>query len=227
MSLLSLLLALFLLIGIGPEGYWLLMDKPTLTGLPDETTLKEADDIVASIHGLEIPSEVSRYSSEDQLTSWSDSLSYTHSKFPVYERLHGFSLNYPASWTLTEARREESAWLTLTVAKDSAYLRIVQQEAGGGDCLYPGDNATLPSMAERYSSYRSLTNASGLDWRLAQLLEDRDVTRYIVCEKQANNEAYNPISSIGWIELALPSNNASLTNEAVGILESVRLAESE
>lgn len=134
----------------------------------------------------------------------------------------GYSLSYPADWSLSEKREESVSISTVTLTKDGYTLKIYQAPTGGAACIYEGDLPEGPASDYRNDEYTEIITGFGT-LRQTESPSNGKMA-YAYCQKNQNENSYGQPTSVGHMSVSTQVANPDpeIISEIEKIVESIK-----
>lgn len=151
-----------------------------------------------------------------------DMKTYTSAKFKDLS-FSGYSLEYPADWTLSEQRDESTSISTVTLTKDGYTIKIWQAATGGAGCIYEGDMPEGPASDYRNNKYKDLKTG------FATLRQTESPSSgkmsYNYCQKSETDDSYGQPTSVGHMSVSTQVANPDpeIVSEFEKIVQSINV----
>src|SRR3989344_4278267 len=147
--------------------------------------------------------------------------SFTSAKFSELG-FSGYSLIYPADWTLKEERDNSVPVSTVTLTKQGYALKIFQAATGGAQCIYEGDMPESPASDYRTNKYKDLITG------FATLRQTESPSNgkmaYSYCQKNTSDGSFGQPTTVGHMNLttgvAVP--DPKIVSEFEEIIKSIK-----
>lgn len=133
----------------------------------------------------------------------------------------GFTLQYPKTWAVKEARTELMANLTLT--KDGNEIKINQGPMGGNRCVFDGTMPDGPANDYRDAKFVDINVGEITLRRLIPTDLKPGKATYSFCSNSASSKTSFGIPTVfGVITFTLPTNDATTLSEMDNIVKSLK-----
>ncbi len=147
---------------------------------------------------------------------------FTSEKLPQLSFM-GYSLMYPADWTLSEQRSETTTPnSTVTLTKNGYVLKIYQAATGGAGCIYEGDVPIGPFSDYRINEYTDIVT-SFATLRQTETPSNGKMS-YSYCQKSSTEDSYGAPTSIGHVSLTtgVANSDPEIMSEIEEIVKSIK-----
>lgn len=150
-----------------------------------------------------------------------ESKSFTSPKFSELG-FSGYSLTFPADWTLKEERDNSVPVSTVTLTKQGYTLKIFQAATGGAQCIYEGDMPEGPASDYRTNKYSDLITG------FATLRQTENPSSgkmaYSYCQKNTSDGSFGQPTSVGHMNLTtgVAVLDPKIVSEFEGIIKSIK-----